>query len=391
METTKQPILVFYSYDEKDRDLRNLLNKHLTAMERQQLIKGWHDQDIRAGTEWKSAINKHLESAQIILLLISVDFIASDYRYSTEMKRALERHNSGDAFVIPILLRPCDINGLPFSQLDLLPSNGKPVKSWPNDDEAFEEVAKGIRQVVQEYLPRSKEQWLDEGHRYRRAKLDEKALVAYERALCLDTNYARAHRNKGDVLYNLKRYDEALDAYTTALFLDPDSTRALPNIADILWLLGRYNESLDAYNYAIQLAPTAGLSNRKGDVLFRLKHYEGALQAYEQAIRLDSSFAHAYNNKGNALSRLKRYRDAIAAYERASQLDPTFVHPHNNRGRALFHLERYREALVAYDRALQLDPDFAVVYTNRAETLEKLGRTQEAALAQAKAQELRNK
>src|SRR6266496_201326 len=196
METIRQPILVFYSYDENDRDLRDLLDKHLANLERQQLVKGWHDRGIGAGAEWKGVVDEHLNTAQIILLLISADFIASDYRYSIEMKRALERHNSGDAFVIPVWLRPCEIDGPPFNQLDLLPGNRKAITLWPNVDEAFQEVAKGIRKVVEEFLPRTKEQWLDEGNRYHRAKLYEKALVAYERALRLDANYAHGIRNE---------------------------------------------------------------------------------------------------------------------------------------------------------------------------------------------------
>src|SRR5215472_15659503 len=150
METIKQPVLVFYSYDENDRDLRDQLDKHLATLERQQLIKGWHDRDIRAGTEWKSVVNEHLDAAQIILLLVSADFIASDYRYSIEMKRALERHQSGEAFVLPVLLRPCDIDGPPFHQLDFLPENREALTRWPDLDEAFQEVAKGIRKVVEE-------------------------------------------------------------------------------------------------------------------------------------------------------------------------------------------------------------------------------------------------
>jgi len=391
METIRQPILVFYSYDENDRDLRDLLDKHLANMERQMLIKGWHDRDIRAGTEWKNAVDEHLNTAQIILLLISADFIASDYRYSIEMKRALERHNSGDAFVIAVWLRPCEIKGPPFDQLDFLPDSRKPITLWPNVDEAFEEVAKGIRRVVEELLPRTKEQWLDEGNRYHRAKLYEKALVAYERALRLDVNYARAQRNKGDALYDLRRYAEAFKTYTLALRLDPSSARAHRNMADVLWHLGRPNESLDTYDRAIQLAPTPRLYNEKGDVLFRLGRYEEALQAYNQATQLDTDSAHVYNNKGNALVRLKRYQEAITAYERAIQLDPTFILPYNNKGRALFYLGRYGESLIAYEHAIQLDPNFAHAYDNYAETLEKLGRTHEAALARTKSRELRNK
>src|SRR5438876_2243281 len=193
----KQPALVFYSYDDKDRELRDELVKHLTTLKHQELIKDWHDRDISAGIEWKSVVDANLNAAQIILLLISADFIASEYRYGFEMTRALERHNNGEAFVLPVLLRSCDTQGLPFDQLDFLPENRIPISPRTNIDEAFQEVARGIRNVVEELIPRTCEQWLDEGIKYRRVKQYEKALVACERALRLDRNYARAHRNKG--------------------------------------------------------------------------------------------------------------------------------------------------------------------------------------------------
>jgi tetratricopeptide (TPR) repeat protein len=365
METIKlkQPALVFYSYDDKDRELRDELDKHLTTLKHQQLIKGWHDRDISAGTEWKSVADKNLNAAQIILLLISADFIASEYRYSFEMKRALERHNSGDTFVLPVLLRSCDINGPPFDQLDFLPGNMKAITSWHNSDEAFQDVAKGIRYVVEELIPRTREQWLDEGITYRRTKHYEKALVACERALRLDRNYARAHRNKGDTLYELERYTEAVNAYTLALDLDPTSARTHQNMANTLYHLGQHNTSLDAYDRALQLAatPTSRLWRGKGDALFYLRRYKEALQAYEQAVRLEPDSADTYYNKGNALLCLECYQEAIVAYEQAIQLQPTFALSYNNKGRALFYLGRYEEAHIAYECALRLDPKLAKV------------------------------
>ncbi len=384
------PVELFYAYAHEDEALRDTLEKHLSLLHRQGVISQWSDRHITAGTDWTQAIDEHLEQASIILLLISADFLASDYCYGVEMKRALVRHQAHEAHVIPILLRAVDWHDAPFAHLQALPTDAKAVTSWSNPDEAFADVAAGIRKVVEEFLSRTKEQWLDEGHRYHEAKLYEKALVAYERALRLDVNYARAQRNKGDALYDLRRYAEAFNAYTLALRLDPSSARVYGNMADILWHLGRHDESLDAYDRAIQLAPTPQLCNEKGDVFFRLRRYEEALQAYEQATRLDPHFAYAHNNKGNALVHLNRYQEAVAAYEQASQLDPTFALPYNNKGRALFYLGQYRESLIAYERAIQLNPKFAHAYDNCAETLEKLGRTQEAALARAKSLELRN-
>src|SRR5205823_14792646 len=99
-------IEIFFCYAREDERLRQGLEKQLRALRRQGLISVWHDRDINAGTEWEKEIDKHLNAAQVILLLISPDFMDSDYCYSSEMIRAMERHERGDAQVIPIILRP---------------------------------------------------------------------------------------------------------------------------------------------------------------------------------------------------------------------------------------------------------------------------------------------
>src|SRR6266446_4956615 len=97
---------VFYSYAHEDEPFRKELETHLGTLRRQGLITQWHDRNIGAGTDWAQEINAHLNTAHIILLLISSDFIASEYCYSIEMTRAIERHKAGTARVIPIILRP---------------------------------------------------------------------------------------------------------------------------------------------------------------------------------------------------------------------------------------------------------------------------------------------
>ncbi len=143
-----QPIELFYSYAHEDERLRNELEKHLSLMKRQRLISQWHDRNIGAGTEWANEINTRLNTARIILLLISPDFIASDYCYSIEMTRALERHQAGEARVIPIILRPTDLKNSPFSKLQALPKDAKPITRWKDRDEAFLNVAEGIRKAI---------------------------------------------------------------------------------------------------------------------------------------------------------------------------------------------------------------------------------------------------
>src|ERR1700738_3146302 len=131
-EVRTKAIEIFYSYAHKDERLRNELDKHLFNMKKQGLITAWYDRDISAGTEWEEEIDTRLNSAQIILLLISSDFLASEYCYSIEMKRALERHDAGEARVIPVLLQPVDWQGAPFKKLQVLPKNAKPVTRWKN-------------------------------------------------------------------------------------------------------------------------------------------------------------------------------------------------------------------------------------------------------------------
>ncbi len=120
-------VKVFFSYSHKDEELRNELANHLTILQRQGVIKAWHDREISAGTEWANEIDRHMESARIILLLVSANFLASDYCYDIELKRAIERHEAGEACVIPIILKPVYWNGAPFAKLQALPKNAKPV------------------------------------------------------------------------------------------------------------------------------------------------------------------------------------------------------------------------------------------------------------------------
>lgn len=145
------PVTIFYSYAHADSALRNELEKHLSALRREGLIDEWYDRQIVAGTDWTQSIDEHLKTAAIILLLVSADFLASDYCYSNEMQKAMKRHQNGGARVIPIILRPVDWQTMPFAKLQALPSSGKPVTTWINRDEAFLDITKGIRKAVEDF------------------------------------------------------------------------------------------------------------------------------------------------------------------------------------------------------------------------------------------------
>ena len=146
------PIEIFYSYSHKDESLRDELDMHLSMRKRQNLITGWFDREIEGGEEFEPKIMQHLNSASVILLLVSPAFIASDYCYEKEMARAMERHEAGNARVIPVILRKVDDwKDTPFAKLQALPTDGKPVMSWGDEDDAFSNVARGIRKVIENW------------------------------------------------------------------------------------------------------------------------------------------------------------------------------------------------------------------------------------------------
>lgn len=146
--TAEKPLEVFISYSHKDEALKEELEVHLSTLKRQGKINPWQDRALEAGTEWDPQIKAALESAQIILLLITPRFMASDYINDVELARAMARHRAGTARVIPIILKPVDLAGTPIAQLQALPKDAKPVTRWEDQDEAFLNVVLGIRRVV---------------------------------------------------------------------------------------------------------------------------------------------------------------------------------------------------------------------------------------------------
>jgi hypothetical protein len=147
------PAKLFLSYSHDDEALLKELEKHLTLMRRQGVVAPWSDREINAGAELDPAIRQALEEADIILLLVSSSFLASDYCYSIEMKRALERHDEGSATVVPIILRPCEWLRSEIKRLKALPLDGKAVTTWSNRDEAFAEIARELRLTMERQGP----------------------------------------------------------------------------------------------------------------------------------------------------------------------------------------------------------------------------------------------
>ncbi len=139
---------LFFSYSHKDEDLRDQLEVHLAMLKHQGLISTWHDRKITAGDDLDNSIDARLEAADVVLFLVSPDFLASRYCYDIEVRQTMQRHQQGLTRVIPVILRPCDWKEAPFAKLAAVPRDGKPVTKWPDRDEAFLDVAQQIRAAL---------------------------------------------------------------------------------------------------------------------------------------------------------------------------------------------------------------------------------------------------
>jgi tetratricopeptide (TPR) repeat protein len=147
-------VLVFISYAHVDEALRVELRTHLSALEREGLVQAWDDREILAGDAWADVIDARLDQADVILLLVSADFIRSEYCYGKELARALERHADRDdrAIVIPIILRNCDWESTRFAHLQALPDGGRAMSEWKSADDYHTAVAKGLRRRLQRLI-----------------------------------------------------------------------------------------------------------------------------------------------------------------------------------------------------------------------------------------------
>jgi TIR domain len=139
---------VFYSYSHEDAEIRDKLGTCLAPLKHQDKIVEWHDRKIAPGAEWHAEISAQLDSAHLILLLISADFLASEYCFGVEVERALARLKRNEVKVVPVLLRPCLWEDSRFSQLQIIPRDARPLTSFSSLDEALKAVAEEIKSIV---------------------------------------------------------------------------------------------------------------------------------------------------------------------------------------------------------------------------------------------------
>jgi len=144
-------IKLFISYSHKDVDYKNTLLNHLSGLKNKGLIDQWNDTEILPGAEWDREIKQQLRTSNIVLFLMSSDFMASDYINNIEIKNAFERYHENEIIILPIILRPFDFENSGFNQFKTLPKDGRAITTWENQDLAFLDVVKGLEMVIKNY------------------------------------------------------------------------------------------------------------------------------------------------------------------------------------------------------------------------------------------------
>ncbi len=370
-------VKLFYSYAHEDEKMRDELAKHLGKVN----ISELHDRKIKAGDNWEEEIDEYLEKADIVLLLISVDFMTSDYCVSKEMKRALERHDAKQARVIPIYLRPTYLSKkAPFNYIQALPRDAKAISEWPNLDSAYTNVAEGVHRVIDEMLTN----WcIADAEAYSNAKRDEEAYDAYCQALKFSPDDVNIYKKLAGRFREINRLDKAIECYHKALRLSSNEFDIYKELGNTYKELGCFSEAVGMYDQALRLQPrNVQLCLNKGEALAQDARYDEAIATYKDALKFsekEKKFV-IYDKIGDALRMAGLFDEAQEEFKKAIALDPTNFELYMHLGNTLFQYSTvyHKRALDAYGEALRIDPKNISIWRNKGNRLDDLGQLEEA-------------
>ncbi len=360
---TARTISVFLAYSHQDEELLDQLHEHLAPLRRQNKISVWHDRKIEAGEEWGRAIDEQLKTCDVILIMVSSSFINSDYCYNKELAAAIDRHNSGEARVIPVILRHCDWKELPFGNIQALPRDGRPVTIWNDRDDAWLNVAQGIRRVVDSISQTGASQAIDltldlEGSSEEgpQSDLANLATAIGDLANLSKVRWALEHATDKyrieDAQQILMSADDGLEAIRLADFVRArpllhksiDSVRTdlkrlarerpLMNdfrIKEFWWHGDEALERLEATHQMLESMGEAGIDPKDGPAVSTLRNEKACIRLFQDSEhRIETGFRNTHllvklpvRNEGKG-----RARD-VKLLSVASELDGNPAHPEN--------------------------------------------------------------
>jgi len=285
-----QPLRVFISYAHEDDKLREKFVRALSQLQRDGLIEGWDDRGIAPGTEWAGVIDERLKSAEIVVLLVSNDFLASDYCNQIELETALKRNEDRKARVVPVILRPCDWESSRFAKLQALPKDGKPVIDWKTEDHGFLNVVKGLRSIAIDLRKDRVEPKPGEAVTKKRGwPLFFGVAAALAIALAIGSFFVihQLHVEKaahlvaqGDSLWDHQQYDQAQASYNQAKELDPKNAGAYFGLGLSSDLKNDLATEIEMYEKAVGLSPRPEYKINLADAYFKAGKYEEAVKTY---------------------------------------------------------------------------------------------------------------
>jgi len=356
----RQPIEVFFSYSREDKLLRKKLDTHLSSLKRQGVISSWHDRQIVAGSEWEEEIDRHMRTADIILLLISPNFVDSKYCYEIELPIVMSRHQAGEACVVPILLRPvAGWENLSFAKLQIYPSGGKPVTKWSNKDDAFVDVVKGIEgatiqifalrqererlkaEKLKRELQEQKQREELERSRVEKAKQEQEEHTKREQRARQEEQQRQEEWARQEEQARQERQEkleteieagaEALSSFLQDSFYE---LAALFRRKPLIMLSCIVFGIILVSSLGSTQPKTAGKFFDRGLARQNQQQSQAAIADYDQAIKLNPDYADAYYNRGNARTALGDQQAAIADYSQAIKFKLDFAYAYHGRGNA---------------------------------------------------------
>jgi len=304
---TPGPLNVFVSYAHEDEELCHKLLKHLSQLHRDG-VQGWYDRQLTGGADWVGEIDEHLNTADIIILLISTDFLASKYCYDVEMKRALDRHAQDHARVVPVILRPCDWKNSPFVKFNVLPTDGMAVVDWKTLDHGFLNVVEGLRRVIGELRARqSPEPARAEGaapafRNFPAVRPLRRAVAAVSAVLLIAAGWFWWSRQQqfiaqGEASLDVGRYAKARKSFEQALRWNPLRGQATSGLeeAKLYDLMAKPVEFQQKLGQLVKAEPKdAHLKILEGDYQLSLDQRDQAMENYQKAAELNPQAAEAY-------------------------------------------------------------------------------------------------
>jgi tetratricopeptide (TPR) repeat protein len=348
------PLRIFLSYSHHDEELCERFLVHLSQLKRDGLIAPWSDRLIAAGTDWAGAIDENLNSAHVIILLVSPDFLASDYCNDVEMDRAMERDQRREALVVPLILKPCDWKTSRFARLEALPKGGMPVVDWPSQDHGFEDAVQGLRRLIQDLCSPTRNRVRvislairDHPRRWIGGSLLAVAVIA---GWWLWSNSQR-YLKQGTDLLNVGRYADARLVLVQAKRLNPLSRAVRCGLEAV---------ELDAVRSdQVKFEQHLGEANREyprcaylkvlsGDQKYKANDRKGAFAEYQEAVKREPGLAEAYFDMGRILDLELDPDSALVQYQKAAQLSPGTPAYHNNLADLYFRREEYDKAIEEY-------------------------------------------